>query len=88
MAMGKRENKSIYSSRQSYKGYQSFPDGSVVKKPPANAGDVGSVLGLGRFSGEGNGNPLQYARLGNPTDTGAWSVIVHAVTESQTQPGD
>ena len=45
-----------------------FPGCSVVKKPPANAGDLGSILGLGRNSGEGNGNPLQYSCLGNPTD--------------------
>ena len=76
--------------QQKYRGRAGFPrsSDSEVKNPPAHAGDVGSVLGLGRFSGEGNSNPLQYARLGNPTDRGAWSVIVHAVTESQTQPGD
>ena len=34
-----------------------FPDGSVVKNPPANAGDVGSITGQGRSPGEGNGNP-------------------------------
>ena len=38
---------------------QSFPGGSVVKNPPANAGDMGSIPGLGRSPGEGNGNPLQ-----------------------------
>ena len=43
-------------------------DGSVVKNPPANAGDVGSVPRLGRSPGEGNGNPLQYACMGNPMD--------------------
>ena len=45
-----------------------FPGGSVVKNPPANAGDtgdVGSVLGSGRSPGEGNGNPLQYSCLEN-----------------------
>ena len=41
-----------------------FPGSSVVKNPPANAGDVGSVLGLGRSPGEGNGNPLQYSCQG------------------------
>ena len=35
-----------------------FPGGSVVKNPPANAGDVGSIFGSRRYSGEGNGNPL------------------------------
>ena len=40
--------------------------GSVVKNLPANAGDVGSILGSGRSPGEGNGNPLQYSCLENP----------------------
>ena len=47
-----------------------FPGGSVVKNPPANAGDAGSVPGLGRSPGEGNGNPLQYYCLENPMDGG------------------
>ena len=55
--------------------------GSVVKNPPANAGDVGSVLGSGRSPGEGKGNPLQYACLGNPMDRGAWWATVHGITE-------
>ena len=38
----------------------------MVKNPPANAGDIGSVPGSGRSSGEGNGNPPQYSCLGNP----------------------
>ena len=46
-------------------------DGSVVKNLPANAGDAGLILGLGRSPGGGNGNPLQYSRLGNPMDRGA-----------------
>ena len=45
-----------------------FPGGSVVKNLPANVGDAGSNLGLGRCPGEGNGNPLQYSCLGNPKD--------------------
>ena len=55
------------------------------KNPPANAGDVGSIPGLGRSSGEGNGNPLQYSRLGNPMDRGAWWATVHMVAKSQTR---
>ena len=47
--------------------------------PPANAGDLGSVSGLGRSPGRGNGNPLQYSGLGNPVDRGAWQAIVHGV---------
>ena len=51
----------------------------MVKNLPANAGDVGSISGLGRSPGEGNGNPLQYSCLGNPMDRGAWRAIVHGV---------
>ena len=43
-----------------------FPDGSVVKNPPVNAGDEGSIPGLGRSLGKGNSNPLQYSCLENP----------------------
>ena len=59
-----------------------FPGDSVVKNSPANAGDVGSISGLGRSPGEGNGNPLQYSHLGNPMDRGARRAIVRGVTES------
>ena len=50
-----------------------------IKNLPANAGDLGSVPGLGSLPGEGNGNPLQYSCLGNPMDRGAWWAIVHGV---------
>ena len=43
----------------------------MVKHPFANVGDMGSIPGLGRSPGEGNGNPLKYSCLGNPTDRGA-----------------
>ena len=56
----------------------------VVKNLPANAGDMSSVPGLGRSSGIGNGNPLQYSCLGNSMDRGALRAIVHGVTKSQT----
>ena len=48
-----------------------FPGDSVVKNPPARAGDADSVPGSGRSPGEGNGNPLRYSCLGKPTDRGA-----------------
>ena len=51
----------------------------MVKNPSANAGDAVSALGLGRSPGEGNGNPFQYACLGNPMDRGAWGATVHGV---------
>ena len=61
-----------------------FPDGSAVKNPPTNAGDVGLIPGLGRSPGGGNGNPLQYSCLGNRLDSGAWWATVHRVAKSQT----
>ena len=63
-----------------------FPGSSVVKNPPANAGDagdVGSIPGLERYPGEGNGKPLQYSCLGNPMDRGTWRATIHGVTKSQ-----
>ena len=53
----------------------------IVKIPPANAGNVGSIPGLGRFSGEGNGNPLQYSCLGNPMYRGAWWATIHGIAK-------
>ena len=62
-----------------------FPDGSDGKKSACNAGDSGSVTGLGRSPGERNGDPLQYPCLENSMDRGAWRAIVHGVTKSRTQ---
>ena len=59
----------------------------VVKKPPANAGDIreeGLMPGSGRSPSGGHANPLQYSCLGNPTDRGAWQGAVHSVAKSQT----
>ena len=52
--------------------------------PPANAGDLGSIHGLGRSPGEGNSNLLHYSCLGIPMDKGAWWATVHRFTESDT----
>ena len=49
-----------------------FPGGLEVKASASNAGDPGSIPGLGRSPGEGNGNPLQYSSLENPMDGEAW----------------
>ena len=60
----------------------------MVKKPPANVGDIrdiGSIPGLGRSFEEGNGNPLHYSCLENPMDRGAWRATVHGVAPSWTQ---
>ena len=58
-----------------------FLGGSVVKNPPANAGDGGSIPGSGRPPGGGNGNPLEYSCLGNPMDRGGWQATVHGVAK-------
>ena len=53
-----------------------FPGGSAGKESACNAGDLGSIPGLGRSSGGGNGNPPQYSRLENPIDRGArWATV-------------
>ena len=58
--------------------------GSAGQEPACqcrDARDAGSVPGLGRSSGEGNDNPLQYSCLENPMDRGAWQAVVHWVTK-------
>ena len=54
------------------------------KESACNAGDTGSIPGLGRSAREGNSYPLQIFCLGNPTDRGAWWAIVHGVAKSWT----
>ena len=58
-----------------------FPGSSVVKNSPANAGDAGSIPGLGRSPGEGNYNSLQYSCLENSMDRGALQAAVHEVAK-------
>ena len=60
----------------------------TVKASVCNAGDPGSIPGLGRSPGEGNGSPLQYSPLENPMDCRAWKGTVHGVTKSRTQLSD
>ena len=62
-----------------------FPGASDSKETACNAGDMGSIPGLRRFPGEGNGNPLQYSCLVNSMDRGAWWATVHGFAKSQTQ---
>ena len=64
--------------------YSDFLGGSDGKASAYNAGDLGSIPGLGRSPGEGNGNPLQYSRLENPMYEGAWWATVRGVAKSQT----
>ena len=58
-----------------------LPDGTVSTEFVCNARDKGSIPGLGRFPGEGNGNPFQSSCLGTPMDRGAWWAIVHGVAK-------
>ena len=62
-----------------------FPGGSGSKESAGNVGDLGLIPGSGRSPGEGHGNPLQYSRLENSMDRGAWWVTAHGVTKSRTQ---
>ena len=66
----------------------SSSSGSVGKESACNAGDPGSIPGLRRLPGEGNGNPLQYSCLKNSVDRGAWQATDHGVTKSQTRLRD
>ena len=70
------------------RAYAGFPGGSMVKNPPANAGDTSLISGLGSSPGGGNGNPLQYSCLESSTDGGAWQATVHGVAKSRAQLSD
>ena len=64
--------------------YRDFPGGSDSKESASSAQDPGSIPGLRRSPGEGNGYPLQYSCLENSMDRGAWQATFHGVTKSQT----
>ena len=68
--------------------HMGFPGSSAGKESACNVGDLGSIPGLGRSPGEGNGNPLQYSSLGNPMDRGFWWATVHGVTKGPTRLSD
>ena len=63
------------------KAMESFPGGSVVKNPPANAGDPGLIPGSEDTLREGNGNSPQYSRLGKPRDRETWCATGHGVAK-------
>ena len=71
-----------------FESWQPSPGGSVIKNLSASARDWGSIPGLGRSPGEGNGNPLQYSCLENFMDRGAWWAIFYGVTKSWTRLSD
>ena len=72
--MGREEG-----NRQAWPGCA--PGGGFLRGRCTHAGDPGLIPGSGRSPGEGNGNPLQYACLGNPMDGRGWLVTVHGVTK-------
>ena len=76
---------SYFSIEPFYFTLASFPGGSDGKESAYNAGDLGSIPGLGRSPGEGNGNPLQYSCLENPMDRAACWATVNSVAKSQTR---
>ena len=65
-----------------------FSGGSDAKESACNVEDLSSIPGLGRCPGEGNGYPLQYSRLENSVDRGAWQATFHGVTRSWTRLSD
>ena len=65
-----------------------FPGGSEGSASACDTEGPGSIPGLGRPPGEGNGNPLQYSCLENPMDRGAWWATVHGVAKSRTRLSD
>jgi len=71
-----------------YQLIRGFLGGSDGKESVCNAGDLSSTLGLGRSTGQGNGNPLQYSWPENSMDRGVWWTTVHGVAKSQTQLSD
>ena len=61
--------------------YEDYPGSSAGKESPCNAGDVGSIPGLGRSPSRGHGNPLQYSCLENYMGREAWQVTAHGVSK-------
>ena len=72
---------SIWANVYIYMYPQPFLGGSVVKNPPANAGDMGSIPDLKRSPGGENGNPFQYSCWENRIDREIWWATVHQVTK-------
>ena len=64
---------------------QGLPDGSDGEESARNAGDLGSISGLGRSPGGEHGNSLHYSCLENSMDRGSWRATVHGVTKSRTR---
>ena len=71
-----------------YSAKEGFPGGLDGNESTCRTGESGSIPGLGRSSGEGNGNPLQFSCLENSMDRGVWPATVHGVSKSQTLLSD
>ena len=76
---------SYYHSVCTYSGFSRWPSGKESVCKAGATGDTGSIPGLRRTPGRGNGNPLQSSWLENPMDRGAWLAPAHGVLKSQTQ---
>ena len=87
-AFGKVKEEAGVNSRIGFVGractYEGLPYSSDGKETACNVGDPGLIPWSGRSLGEGNGNPLQYSCLENPTGRGAWQAAIHGVTKSWT----
>ena len=86
-----KKRKKIAARKSKRKSFVSSGTSLVAQadvKTACNAGDPGSIPGLGRPPGEGHGNPLQYSCLENPTDRGASRATVHGVTKNRTRLGN
>ena len=81
MKKQKSEPQKYGQSRYHINKISDFPGGSMVKNLPANAGDMGSMLGSGRSPGGEHDNLLQYSYLGNSMVRGAWWAIPHGITK-------
>ena len=82
---GVTESEKFLSSICVYFKHRWTSDGSVIENSPASAGDMSSIPGSGRSPGGGNGNPLQYSCLENPTDRGEqWAAVHGGEKESDT----
>ena len=64
---------------------ENFPGSSDGEEAVCNAGDLGWINGSGRSPGGGNGNPVQYSCLENPSDRGAWWALSHKVAQTRTR---
>ena len=80
-----RSKEARHAKAKEKSSWEGSPGGSVAKNPPASAGEVGSVPGVGKIPWRRKRQPRQYSCLGNPTDRGAWWATVDRVAKSRTR---